>query len=124
MQANVIDGITGQENLAYYGKEHFYKIMNANDCDHNLRVDFFQHDSRMAVSAKSITEIVSKLECKKSAGPVGISAECFKFSNTKIHVLLSLLFSMCLSHDYLPSTFKNHDCSYSEKQIWQSFRQQ
>ena len=58
----------------------------------------------MAVSAKIITEIVSKLECGKSAGPDGISAECFKFSNTKIHVLLSLLFSMCLSHGYFPST--------------------
>ena len=57
----------------------------------------------MAVSAKSITEIVSKLECGKSAGPDGISAECFKFSNAKIHVSLLLLFSMCLSHGYLPS---------------------
>ena len=61
------------------------------------------HDSNMAVSAKSITEIVSKLKCAKSAGPDGISAECFKFSNTKIHVLLSLLFSTCLSHGYLLS---------------------
>ena len=57
----------------------------------------------MAVLAKSITEIVSKLECAKSAGPDGISAECFRFSDTKIHVLLSLLFSMYLSHGYLPS---------------------
>ena len=55
------------------------------------------------LASKSITEIVSKLECAKSAGPDGISAECFKFSDTKIHVLLSLLFSMCLSHGYLPS---------------------
>ena len=57
----------------------------------------------MAVSAKSITEMMSKLECGKSTGPEGISAECFKFSNGKIHVLLSLLFSMCLSNGYLPS---------------------
>ena len=70
--------------------------MNANDYDHNLTADVsrkltnVQHDSNMAVSAKKIiTEIVSKLECGKSAGPDGISAECFKFSNTKIHVLLS-----------------------------------
>ena len=87
----------------------FYKILNANDCDPNLTADItrklqnVQHDSNMAVSAKSITEIVSKLECAKSAGPDGTSAECFKFSDTKIHVLLSLLFSMCLSHGYLPS---------------------
>ena len=76
---------------------HFYKILNANDYDHNLTADVcrklqnVQHDSNMAVSAKSITEVVSKLECGRSAGPDGISAECFKFSNTKIHVLLSLL---------------------------------
>ena len=109
VQANVIDGITGQDCIANYWKEHFYKILNANDCDPNLTADIrrklqnVQHDSNMAVSAKSITEIVSKLECGKSAGPDGISAECFKFSDTKLHVLLSLLFSMCLSHGYLPS---------------------
>ena len=90
VQANVIDGITGQENIGDYWKEHFDKISNANDYDHNLTADVSrklqnaQHDSNMAVSAKSITEIVSKLECGKSAGPNGIS-ECFKFSNTKIH---------------------------------------
>ena len=83
--------------------------MNDNDCDHNHTADVsrklpnFQHNSNISVSAKSITEIVSKLECGKSAGPDGISAECFKFLNAKIHVLLSLLFSMCLSHGYLPS---------------------
>ena len=32
-----------------------------------------------------------------------MSVECFRFSDTKMHVLLSLLFSMCLSHGYLPS---------------------
>ena len=110
VKANVIDGITGQNNIADYWKEHFCKILNANDYDHNLTADVprklqnVQHDSNMAVSAKIITEIVSKLECGNSAGPDGISAECFKFSNTKIHVLLPLLFSMCLSHCYLPST--------------------
>ena len=69
------------------------------DCDPNLTADITRN---IAVSAKSITEIVLKLECAKSVGPDGISAECFKFSDAKIHVLLSLLFSMCLSHGYLP----------------------
>ena len=39
VQANVIDGITGQEDIADYWKEHFYKILNANDYDHNLTAD-------------------------------------------------------------------------------------
>ena len=109
VQANIIDGITGQENIADYWKEHFYNILNANDCDHNLTADVSRklqndkHNSNMAVSAKSITEIVSKLECGKSAGLDGIGAECFKFSNAKIHVLLSLYFRCVFSHGYLPS---------------------
>ena len=32
-----------------------------------------------------------------------LCVKCFIFFITKIHVLLSLLFSMCLSHGYLPS---------------------
>ena len=39
VQANVIDGITGQENIPDYWKEHFYKILNDNDYDHNLTAD-------------------------------------------------------------------------------------
>ena len=95
--------------MAVFLKLHFYKISNANDCDYNLTAHVsrkllnVQHYSNMSVSVKSITEIVSKLECQKSAGPDEIGAECFKILNTKIHVLLSLLFSMCLSHGYLYS---------------------
>ena len=62
VQANVIDGITGQENITDYWKEHFDKILNANDYDHNLTTDVsrklqnVQHDSNIAVSSKIITE--------------------------------------------------------------------
>ena len=56
----------------------------------------------MAVSTKSVSEIIGKLECGKSAGPDGIGAEYLKFSNIKIHVLLSMCFTLCLAHGYLP----------------------
>ena len=56
----------------------------------------------MAVSTKSVSEIIGKLECGKSAGPDGIGAEYLKFSNIKIHVLLSMCFILCLAHGYLP----------------------
>ena len=55
----------------------------------------------MAVSTKSVSEIIGKLECRKSAGPDGIGAEYLKFSNIKIHVLLSMCFTLCLAHGYL-----------------------
>ena len=41
----------------------------------------------MSVSTKSVLEIIGKLECGKSAGPDGIGAEYFKFSNIKIHTM-------------------------------------
>ena len=34
--------------------------------------------------------------------PDGIGAEYLKFSNIKIHILLSLCFTLCLAHGYLP----------------------
>ena len=47
----------------------------------------------MSVSTKSVYEITDELECGKSAGPDRISAEYLKFSNIKIHVLLSLCYT-------------------------------
>ena len=38
----------------------------------------------------------------KICRPDGIGAEYLKISNIKIHVLLSLCFTLCLAHGYLP----------------------
>ena len=35
-------------------------------------------------------------------GPLGIDAEYLKLSNIKIHVLLSMCFTLCLTHGYKP----------------------
>ena len=81
-QANVIDGISGQDN---YWRDHFYKILNTNDCDKSLKDEIvgklknIQHNADMAVSTKCISEIIAKLECGKSAGPVRICAEYLNF---------------------------------------------
>ena len=56
----------------------------------------------MVVSTKSASKIIGKLEGEKSVGPDGIGAEYLKFSNIKIHVLLSMCFTLCLAHSYLP----------------------
>ena len=64
--------------------------------------DKIKHNSNMSVSTKSVSEIIGKLECGKFAGPDGIGAEYLKFSNIKKHVLLSLCFTLCLSHGYMP----------------------
>ena len=107
--ANVIDGVTGPDSIASYWKQHFDKLLNVHDnCNNSLKNDILsnfdkiKHNSNMAVSTKSVSEIIGKLECGKSAGPDGIGAEYLKFSNIKIHVLLSMCFTLCLAHGYLP----------------------
>ena len=64
--------------------------------------DKIKHNSNKSASTKSVLENIGKLECGKSVGPDGIGAEYLKFSNIKIHVLLSLCFTLCLAHGYLP----------------------
>ena len=63
--------------------------------------DNIEHDSNMAVRQKSVSEMISKLECGESAGPDGFDAEYLKFSNIKIHVILSMCFTSCLTHGYI-----------------------
>ena len=109
VQANVIDGTTGQDNIAEYWRQHFHKILNANDCDHSLKADIMekfeniQHNPDMIVSTNCVSQVIAKLECGKAAGSDGICAEYLKFSHAKIHTLLALCFSVCISHGYLPA---------------------
>ena len=56
----------------------------------------------MLSNSEDIRNIVNKLKCGKSSGPDGISAESLKFSYSRLYVLLSLCFSLCLTHGYLP----------------------
>ena len=105
----MIDGVIGLENIASHWKQHFDKLLNIYvNCDNSLKTDMLskfvniEHDSNMAVSTKSVSEIISKLECGKFSSPDGIDAEYLKLSNTKIHVLLSMSFTLCLSHGYIP----------------------
>ena len=113
VQANVIGCITGQDcqdNIADYWRQHFHKILNANDCDKALKVDIMEtfenihHNPDMIVSTNYVSKVIAKLECGKAAGSDGICAEYLKFSHAKIHTLLASCFSSCISHGYWLST--------------------
>ena len=87
VQANVIYGVTGQDNIADYWRQHFQNILNANGCDEAMKdetmgkFENIQHDPDMVVLANCISQIIAKLECGKSAGPDGMYAEYLRFSN-------------------------------------------
>ena len=50
-------------------------------------------------------DALKSIKCGKSGGVDGIFAEHFVFAHSRIHVLLSLLFSAFITHGYLPNMF-------------------
>ena len=72
VQANVNDGIRGQDNIADCWRQLFHKIVNANDCDKTLKADMMgkfeniQHNSDLIVLTNCVSQVIAKLECGKS----------------------------------------------------------
>ena len=69
--ANVIDGVSGPDSIASHSKQHFDKLLNVvvyDNSDSSLRDDILsnfdkmKHNSNMAVSTKSVSEIIGKIE--------------------------------------------------------------
>ena len=58
----------------------------------------------MIVTSEDICKLIEKLKCGKASGPDGISAESLRCARVRLHVLLSLCFSACFLHSYLPKS--------------------
>ena len=94
-----------------YWKNDFHKIVNSKIANENLnppivcKLDDIHHtctcSEDMPVRWKDVSFLTSQLECEKSAGPDGVFAETINFAHNRIVILLSLLFTLCLSHAYL-----------------------
>ena len=68
IHANVIDGVTGPENIASHWKQYFDKLLNIYvNCDNSLKTDMLsnfdniEHDSIMVVSAKRVSKLLIKV---------------------------------------------------------------
>ena len=57
----------------------------------------------MIVSAIDVSRLIRQLKCGKAAGSNDLCAEYFKFTHNKLHVLLSICFTLLFTHSYLPS---------------------
>ena len=62
----------------------------------------YKQGEHMIVSSRVTSKLISELESGQSSGPDNISPESLKFASNRLSVLLSLCFSLCLSHGYLP----------------------
>ena len=62
-----------------------------------------QYGENMIVSSRVTSKLISELESGKSSGPDHISPESLNFASNRLSVLISLCFSVCISHGYLPT---------------------
>ena len=60
-----------------------------------------QYSENIIVSSRVTSKLICEWESGKSSGPDNISPESWKFASNRLSVLLSLCFSLCLSHGYL-----------------------
>ena len=61
-----------------------------------------RYNENMIVCSTVIARLISELESGKFSGPDDISPESLKFADNRLSVLLSLCFSICISHGYVP----------------------
>ena len=85
------------------------KLLNNNAINETLKdlimgkLEGIQYaEETMSVSTEEVTETISKLKRGKCCGPNSICAEALKAAHRKVYVLLSLSFSLCMSHGYIP----------------------
>ena len=106
IHANTIDGCSGEGNIADFWKNHFSKLLNAHHYDATLKTSLMSkfnkvlHCNDMLIPSSLILEAIKKLECGKSAG---VYAESMKFTHPRLHVVLSICFSLCFTHGYMPA---------------------
>ena len=63
-----------------------------------------QYTEDMTVSRFDVSHLISQLKCRKATESENLCAEYFKFSHDKLNVLLSMCFTLFLTHFYLPSS--------------------
>ena len=118
--ATKVDGCVGDTNIAEMGKCHYKSLLNSvenKNCKKSVMLDINkQIKNSITITPFNILDALKNINCGKSSGIDGISAEHFVFAHSRIHVLLSLLFSAFVMHGYLPSMFiKNGYCAHYKK---------
>ena len=107
--ATKVDECVGDANIAEMWKCHYKSLLNSvenKNCKESVMLDINkQIKNSITITPFNIIDALKNIKCGKSSGIDGISAEHFVFAHSRIHVVLSLLFSAFVMHGYLPSMF-------------------
>ena len=105
--ANSVNGATGDVSIAEMWKNSFESLYNMNNTTDYLfndaNVNNLVNDNVHKISTSDLLSALQNLKLNKARGPDGIPAEAIKYGGQALMVHLSLLFSMFLTHSFLPT---------------------
>lgn len=107
---DTVGGVNGPHNVANLWKDHFEKLYNsssgANRHIFEEKVKAFAfHDLTPVLTVMDIADTMNKQKRGKSPGPDGIYMEAFIYGGHRLHLYLSILFNLFLTHGYVPDAF-------------------
>ena len=100
---NTVDYVTGSENVSNMWKKHFNELFNCVKSDDINSINDIKYDKSLIVNWREVKDAIKDIPCGKAAGHDSISAEHFKYCGDNISILLSMLFTACFIHGYMPT---------------------
>jgi hypothetical protein len=108
--ASYVGGASGMDNICDMWHEHFSGLLNSSKDTHMKQevleqlVHLTEDDSLDRLTPQEIHTAIKSLKRGKSAGSDQISNEHYVYCDSKINVLLSMVFNTMVMHSYLPES--------------------
>ena len=101
-----IEDATGAKEISILWERHFESIFNCLQNFNKLNTKYNVNSSfnEMRVTTDEVIAAIKKIELNKSSGADNIHAEHIKYANEKLVPLLSICFTACFVHGFLPSS--------------------
>ena len=120
-QTGMVDGVVSDADISEHFATKYNALYNSVSYSHNEMsevvddIDKRCHDHRhetveddemctctTQISVNNVSDAITKLKLGKSDGNNGLTTDHLKQGSHKLYVAISVLFSMMLSHDYVP----------------------
>ena len=99
-----IDGKIGEREIVSLWREKYFEIFNCVPSDiSSITYNNLDFCDEMIVTSKDVEDSIRKLDCGKACGEDAISAEHLKYASNRILPILSLCFTSCFVHVWLPA---------------------
>ncbi len=107
--ASTIDNVSGESDIAEMWGNNYSQLFNSvtnNTHENTVRNSIANIDNtyeEMVVSSETVNRCIKSLDCGKAPGPDKLSAEHYKYADSRLSVYLAVSFTTMLTHGYLPA---------------------